>query len=100
MMTKVYSIYDKKAMLYLHPILLDNDVFATRYFMKRMLNDEQMMIHCDDFRLDLIGEFNIETAEMKNMDAFVIVYEGRNAYLAVNKTIQERKEMDKSCEDH
>lgn len=64
-MKKVFSVYDKKAMFFSSPIVVDYPAQAERAFMQECQNPNSQLHNCaEDFALFQIGEFDEQKGTM------------------------------------
>lgn len=67
MITKLYCVYDSKSTSYGHPFHAPNDAVALRIFGEAVCDPAtQLNKYPEDFVLYCIGDYNDETAEIKN----------------------------------
>lgn len=68
-MKKVYSVFDKKAMFFSSPIIVDYPAQAERAFSQEINNPQsQLNQYAEDFALYQIGEFNEEKGTLIPLD--------------------------------
>ena len=65
MILKMFSIHDEKAVAYITPFFMHNEMMATRQF-KNMLTDENATIskNPEDYSLWYLGEFDDNSGEL------------------------------------
>lgn len=68
-MKKVYSVYDKKAMFFSSPIIVDYPVQAERAFAQEISNTNSQLHHyAEDYAMYQIGEFDEEKGTLIPLD--------------------------------
>lgn len=69
MILECYSVYDRAAMQYGHPVYMVNDSAAMRSFIDAFDNPNGLLArHPDDFELRHIASFNDETGHFKPLE--------------------------------
>lgn len=61
----LYSIFDKKALVYAPPTAMDNDDVAMRGVKAAMGPDTMIGTNAEDFSLNRVGSFNDATGEIE-----------------------------------
>lgn len=83
-MKKIYSVYDKKAMVFFNPMYVDNAVDATRSF-ERAINDSNTYLcqYPDDFALYELGSFDEEKGQHNLLSIPCLCHEAVEFYVKI-----------------
>jgi hypothetical protein len=69
----IYSIYDKKAEIYLKPFMEHSNGTATRVMQDLVARDESFRMHAADYQLVKIAEFGEVSGSIKPVNMEIIV---------------------------